>query len=147
MSHLQAQHWQTRTPMRVRVLGLIFIGLAMASIAKLLCQYEAPSLSWILLGLLFLFSAHSVWFQQQWCFVLLANQTFGVRHANTFHAISITRFWANAWVITVQFTLGQQQSTAVFWRWALSSEEWRQLHIYLWRNQLQYQYASQKGTR
>lgn len=147
MPYLQAQHWQTRTPMRVRVLGLIFIGLALICLAILLNQYDAPRLSWLLLGSLFVLSAYSLLFQKQWCFVLLPNQAFGVRHENTLHTISITRCWTNAWVNTVQFELNQQQSTAVFWRWALSSEEWRQLHIYLLRNQLQYQYASQKGTR
>lgn len=144
----QAQHWHTRIPTRVCLLGLFFIGMALMCMGVLLYQYQAPSWSWLLLGLLFFLSAYRFFHQPtQWRIELQADTTFGLRLANTLYPLVVTQCWINPWAVAIQFESAPQNSIAIFWRWGLSVEQWRQLHIYLLRYQLQYQYVSQKGTR
>lgn len=149
----KAQYWQARTPLRVRVLGLFFVTLVL-----------------LLSGRLWSHWGHSIWFYSgvaAFLLVLAINTLWRCpRHTNiytlcfdTFSGFSllnnssdelipihITRVWQSLFSITLQVHIAHnnEKQQLTFWRNTLSVSCWRELHIYLWRYQLQYQFADLK---
>lgn len=149
------QYWQARTPLRVRVLGVLFVLLVL-----------------VMLGLLWMRWGHSVWVYSAiasgfFVFVIYAlgqpaviqtlvfdesSSEFSLlsdTQTNTLLAIHIVRVWQSAFAITLQIQVkhSNQIKHLTFWRGTLAAPSWRKLHIYLWRYQLQYQLADLKGAQ
>lgn len=142
-----AQHWQARTPLRVSVLGLLFLLGVFSLLAVLWSRWGLSFWVYIPLAMAVLFLVIKAWWR-------LAEDTlyfdsvseFSLRMPTGVVPVRITHVWHSpiALTISVVSVSGLQKKQLVFWRVALASEAWRQLHIYILRYQLQYQFAELK---
>lgn len=144
-----AQHWHTRTPLRVRVLGLLFFT-AVFVVLGVLWSNWGLFLGWYLglssvIGLLLILGLHqtttdSLYFDDRLGFALLGSAGLvSVRIVHIWHSpLSLTVLCINA---------QNKKQQLVFWRGAFSTHAWRRLHIYLLHYQLQYQFADFKGAQ
>lgn len=145
-----AQHWQARIPLRVRVLGLFFVLAMFLYLGVLWSRWQLSLLVYVLLVLGVLFLVKKAWWlstSNTLCFD--AVNEFSLLTSNGFVSVYITHVWQSPIALSVQLTTKDdlQKKQLVFWRVGLTSSAWRQLHIYLLRYQLQYQFADLKGAR
>lgn len=145
----KAQHWQTRTPLRVRVLGLLFFTTVLVVLGVLWFHWEL-FLGWylataVMLWLLLLLDLcgspiKKLYFDDQLGFALL--------DSTGLVGVHIVHMWQSPINVAVLCVDAQnKKQRLVFWRAALSSKAWRQLHIYLLHYQLQHQFTERKGAR
>lgn len=145
----QTQHWQTRTPLRVQVLGLLFLVLLLSMLGLLSQQWQL-SLSLYLGVSLFVVGAltyqsltqaiHALGCNQQSQFFLLTARP---------QPVHITQIWQSAWAVCVQVQVLDSPGLkyhCVIWRSAHSLTAWRHLHIHLLRYQLQHSGSATAGT-
>lgn len=145
-----AQHWQARTPLRVQVLGLLFL-LAIFSILSLLwSRWHLSLLIFTPLVLGFLFLIRKKWPHSTPTTLYFDSiNEFSLLTSDGVVRVHITHIWHSPIALTVHVVSDGdlQKKQLVFWRVGLSSSAWRQLHIYVLRYQLQYQFADMKGAR
>lgn len=148
-----SQCWQTRTPLRVRVLGLLFVFVVLVSLGLLWLHWEQNI--WLYSGIacsVFALAVYGISQSRppQKLFFDESSSEFSLLNGtNKKTTIHIVRVWQSAFAITlqVQTTPHNEIKQLTFWRSTLSSSCWRKLHIHLWRYQLQYQLADSKGAR
>lgn len=150
-----AQYWQTRVPLRVRVLGLLFLFLVLV-VLGVLWEHWGQDV-WVYSGLAFGVFAVGVYSichlssftQIQTLFLDAASEFSLINPAGEPVAIRIKHIWGNAFSITlyVQIISTKETQRLTFWHAALAASSWRKLHIHLSRYQLQYQFADSKGAQ
>lgn len=145
----QTQHWNTRTPLRVQVLGLLFLVLLFSMLGLLSQQWQ---LSLILYLGISLFIVGALGYQsltqtvyrlgcdQQSHFFLLKPHP---------QPVQITQIWQSAWAVCLhvqELDSPESKYHLVVWRNAHSLTAWRHLHIHILRYQLKHSGSSAVGT-
>lgn len=145
----QTQHWNTRTPLRVQVLGLLFLVLLLSMLGLLSHQWQL-SLSLYLGFSLFIVSALGYQSRTQTRYVLGCDSQSQFFLLNPHpHPVQITQIWQSAWAVCLQAQVldcPERNYYFVVWRNAHSLTAWRHLHIHLLRYQLQHNSAFAAGT-
>jgi len=143
----QAQHWQTRTPIRVRVLGLLFFVLLIAMLGLLWRNWGYSLWVYSPIGVFLLLAlTRALWSQPRLSLFFDENNGFCFVDDNITESVSIAQFWYSPFAISLTVIVQGKTRLLVFWRSALTPEAWRQLHLQLLRYQLQYQFADYKGA-
>lgn len=149
MAVLQTQHWNTRIPLRVQVLGLFFFVVLLCVLGLLGIQWHIPITHYMCFSLLVLFvlgyqrithTPSSLCCDEQSCFYLLTPHP---------QAVQITQLWLSAWAVCVGVCVPGQSTRPhylVFWRSSQSITAWRHLYIHLLRYQLQHSRSAAKAT-
>lgn len=142
-----AQHWHSRTPLRVCMLGLLFFVLVIALLGLLWHNwgYSLWLFAPIAMGLLAAL-VYTLWHQPISTLSFDEQHGFGLASSLVTGPIRIYHVWYSPFAISLSLDDGIKKQQLVFWRWALCPVAWRQLHIHLLRYQLQYQFADSKGT-
>ncbi len=147
----QTQHWTTRTPLRVKVLGLLFFIPVLGMLGLLTRQW---GLAWpyvlgvqalLMVGLWWGYYRHHQTLQHLGCddqshFFLLAPHP---------QPVQLTQLWQSAWAVCLHvqaLDCPQRTYRLVLWRQAHSLTAWRYLHIHVLRYQLQHSGFSAAGT-
>lgn len=145
----QTQHWHTRTPLRVKVLGLLFFSVVLGMLGLLAGQWSALAVSVMAFGLLVLGvggyfyrlrPAQAMTCDQNSQFVLLKPHP---------QPVQVRQIWQSAWAVCLLVhEQNQPQHTycLVFWRHAHCLTAWRYLHIHVLRYQLQHSSATATET-
>lgn len=142
-----AQHWQTRTPLRVSVLGLLFLLVVFSLIGVLWTRWNLSIWVYVPLVLLVLLLVIKVWWSLTTDILYFDSvNEFSLLTSNGVVPVRITHVWHSPVALTVNVINDSdlQKKQLVFWRLSLASEAWRQLHIYILRYQLQYQFAESR---
>ncbi|GGE61119.1 hypothetical protein ACBP93_09005 [Paenalcaligenes hominis] len=145
----RTQHFTTRTPLRVRVLGLLFLVLVLG-VLGLLSQQWHVSLALYLGFSFFVVVAYLYQSQTQLVYSLSCNQhsQFYFTHPYS-RPVHITHVWQSSWAVCLrlrQHDQPQRTQVMVFWRSAQSVTAWRYLHIHVLRYQLQHNDPSIEST-
>ena len=137
----RTQHFTTRIPLRVRMLGLLFLVLVLG-VLGLLSQQWHLSLA-VYLGISFTAIVAYLYqsLTQPIHYLSCTHQSqfyFTYPHPQPVH---ITHVWQSAWAVCLRLHHNAQPQRAqvvVFWRSAQSVTAWRYLHIHVLRYQLQH---------
>ena len=143
-----AQHWQTRMPLRVYVLGLLFLLIVFLLLGVLWSRWELTLWVYVPVVLALLLLIIKAWWHipNEVLYFDPADEFFLLASNDVKTPIRITHVWYSPLALSIHVISrnDQQRKQLVFWRMVLAPTAWRQLHIYLLRYQLQYQFADPK---
>lgn len=149
MSALQTQHWNTRIPLRVYMLGLFFFTLLFGVLGLLSAQWQIPIGYYLCCSLLVLLSlVYQNMTQTQVCLGCNEQSDFYLLTPHP-QSVQITQLWLSAWAVCVCVHVSDQpirHQYLIFWRSSQSITAWRHLYIHLLRYQLQHSGSAAKAT-
>lgn len=145
----QTQHWHTRTPLRVQVLGLLFASVVLGMLSLLALQWGLSLIYLLPLALLIL--GLQVYLYQRKPVNTLACNAYSQFFLLTPHpqSVQLRHLWQSAWAVCLvvhEQNQPQRSYCLVFWRQAHSLTAWRYLHIHVLRYQLQHSNAAARET-
>lgn len=141
------QHWQTRTPLRVQVLGFLFFVSALGLLGLLWSRWQLPFGLYLGLSLLaLLYAVCAIKRRKEQTLYYIKASGFALQQTTNCARVDILHLWHNDWFLAVRLRLSCKHIVLVFWRDALTFSAWQQLTILLLHYQLQYQFADHKGA-
>lgn len=145
----RTQHFITRTPLRVRVLGLLFLLLVLGVLGLLSQQWHVSFALYLGISLIVVAAYLYQSLAQPIYFLSCNHQSqFYFTHPHP-QPVHITHVWQSAWAVCLRLHHNdqpQRTQVVVFWRSAQSVTAWRHLHIHVLRYQLQHSDPSAEST-